>query len=111
MNFSMGSRRERARLVDQADGLSLRAGPGGAADAVDIVLGVLREVVVDDVAHLLDVQAARGHVGADHDRELAALEIVEDLEALSLLHVAGDDPAWKAVGVQPLMEAPRFARC
>ena len=38
---------ERARLVYQADGLAGRSGPGGTADAVQVVLRILRQVPVD----------------------------------------------------------------
>ena len=41
------------------------AGPGsaGAPDAVDVILGVFGEVVVNDVADALHMDAASGHVG------------------------------------------------
>ena len=37
----------------------------GAADAVHVVLRHVRQLVVDDVRQLLDVEAARGDVGGD----------------------------------------------
>src|SRR4029077_7688485 len=85
-----GLERERPRLVDQADRLARRAGPRGAPDAVHVVLCVLRQVPVHHVTPPLDVQAAGGHVGGDQDRELAVLEVVQDLEPLLLIHVAGE---------------------
>src|SRR3990172_4881746 len=54
---------ERPRLVGEADGLARRARARRAADAVDVVLGVLRQVPVDDVTHALDVEPARGDIG------------------------------------------------
>ena len=42
----------------------------GAPGAVHVVLGGLREVVVDDVREVRDVDAARGDVGGDEEAEL-----------------------------------------
>ena len=41
------------------------AGAAGAADAVHVVLGDVRQLVVHDVRQLFDVEAARGEVGRD----------------------------------------------
>ena len=49
-------------------------GAGRAADAVDVVLGDVRDVEVDDVRERLDVDAARGDVGRDEDAEFSLLE-------------------------------------
>ncbi len=61
---------------------ALRA--AGAADAVNVVLGMMRHVEVDDVADLLDVDSARGDVGGDHHFVAAAAETVQCLLALVL---------------------------
>jgi hypothetical protein len=60
----------------------------GAADAVDVVLGVERHVEVEDRRHVLDVQAARGHVGGHQQVDLAGLEGGQRLQALVLALVA-----------------------
>src|SRR5690606_9348551 len=57
--------RHRVTLAGEADRVALGAQPRGAADAVHVVLGVERQVVVVDVLHAVDVQAARGDVGGD----------------------------------------------
>ena len=56
---------------DEQDRLAAAAGAAGAADAVDVALDVVGDVVVDDVADALDVEAARGDVGRDQHVELA----------------------------------------
>src|SRR5215831_20480202 len=99
---------ERARLVGQADGLASGSRTRRAPDAVHVVLGILRHVPVDHVGHALDVQAARGHVGRHEDGKLAVLEVVEDLEPLLLLHVAGEGARLPAVAPQSVLEAPRL---
>ena len=48
--------------------------PAGAADAVDVVLGDHRQLVVDDVRQGVDVQAAGGDVGRHEDGHLPLLK-------------------------------------
>ena len=43
----------------QREGAALPAGAAGAADAVDIILGVVRHVEIEDVRQALDVEPAR----------------------------------------------------
>ena len=62
----------------------------GAADAVHVALGVDRDVVVDDVADVVDVDAARGHVGGHQHADLAGLERIEGALPLALVLVAVD---------------------
>ena len=56
-----------AALVAAAEGDrdAVGAGARGAADAVDILLGHVGQVEVDDVADARDVDPARGDVGRD----------------------------------------------
>src|SRR5690606_8479043 len=97
--------RHRVALAGEADRVAFLAQPRGAADAVHVVLGVERQVVVVDVLDAVDVQAARGHVGGDEDFQLALLEAVEQALALLLRHVAGEhaDP------VAGTLQRPRHA--
>ena len=78
-------------LGHEADRLALRLRPAGAADAVDVVLGIDREIVVHHVGDAVDVDAARDDVGGDEDLDFSVLEILERLEPLFL----------RAAGVQP----------
>ena len=57
-------------------------GATGAADAVHIILGLLRDVVVHDDFNSFDIQASRCDVSGDEHAILAALESVERLAAL-----------------------------
>ena len=50
-------------LRDERDRLAVAADAAGAADAVHVHLGLVGQVVVDDVRDLRDVEAARGDVG------------------------------------------------
>src|SRR5699024_4662860 len=60
------------------------AGTGGAARAVQVVLGVGRWVDVQHEADVVDVDAARGDIGGHEHRGDVGLEVVEDPVALSL---------------------------
>ena len=90
-----------ARL-DQRDRRALASGAAGAADAVQVGLGRVRHVVVDDVRQVLDVEAARGDVGGDEQIRLAFAEPRHDAVALPLLHAAVQRLGAVAVRVQRL---------
>src|SRR6185312_10951395 len=68
----------------------LHSGAAGAADAVDVVVGLPRHVEVDDVADAFDVEPAGGNVGGHEDRDLVVLEPVELGNPVGLVHVALD---------------------
>lgn len=74
-------------LRNEGDGAARRCGARRAADAVDVVLGIVRHVVVDDQADILDVDAARHDVGGHQDLDLVVLEVEHHLLALRLLQV------------------------
>ena len=72
----------------QAQRPAFLVGAAGAADAVDVDLGVGRDVDVDDRFELRDVQAARGDIGRHQHRAAAVGELDEHLVAFALFHVA-----------------------
>ncbi len=76
--------------VDQRDRGARRARAAGAADAVQVGLLVLGALVVHDVRDALDVDAARGDVGADEDVDLAVSERAQRLLTRALAQVAVD---------------------
>src|SRR5262249_25071796 len=55
------------------------AGARGATDAMDVALGVGRQLVVDDVGYTRDIDAARGEIGGDQYAGAAAAQIVQRL--------------------------------
>ena len=83
------------------------ARPAGAADPVDVVFGVFRKVVVDDVGDALDVQPPRGNIRRDEDREPTVLEFLEHLQATVLWNVAGESARRVAVCREPANEVGR----
>ena len=91
--------------VAERQGDARGAGARGAADAMDVALGVGRQLVVDDVGHAVDVDAARGEIGGDQHAGLAAAEIVERLLAGVLRLVAVDRLGGDAAIFQRLGDA------
>ena len=59
-------------------------GAAGASDAVDVIFRMLRDVVIDHVAHAGDIESARGYVGRYHHFVFAALESVERFDPFPL---------------------------
>ena len=81
----------KARLVvhrDESDGTPLGTGTSRAADTVHIVLTIAGNVVVDDKANVVDVDATRHDVGSHEDIDTTALELVHHHIALCLVEIA-----------------------
>ena len=75
-----------ARCHEQ-DRITVTAGAAGAPDTMGVGLGVIRDVVVDDVRDALDVDAAGGDIGGHHDVELPVLEARNRAFALCLRNI------------------------
>jgi hypothetical protein len=89
-------------LVAERDGDAASAGAGGAPDAVDVALGDVGQVVVEDVTHPLDVDPPGGEVGRHQDPERAVTERVERPCAGSLALVSVDRSRLDSVPVEGL---------
>ena len=70
--------------VHESKGVADVLGAAGAADAMDVIFGVLGHIVIYDVTDPGDVEPARGDVGGDHDFVFAALESFERFDAFAL---------------------------
>src|SRR5215203_337477 len=75
---------------DQGNRLAGATGPSGAANAVDISLGTLRDVIIDHVRDIGDIETARGDVGGNQHLRLPAAEAAHDAVALRLREVTMD---------------------
>ena len=69
---------------DECERVSCALGASRATDAVDVGVGSIRHVVVDDMGNALNIETARCNVGGDHDTEVPGLETAQSLFALSL---------------------------
>mmetsp|Transcript_27262 Transcript_27262/g.80176 ORF Transcript_27262/g.80176 Transcript_27262/m.80176 type:complete len:208 (-) Transcript_27262:727-1350(-) len=88
----------------EVDGDTLAAEAARAADAVDVVLAVGRQVVVDDERDLLHVDAARQEVSCDEHAARPRAELAHDELALLLVHVRVHGGAGEIAGVHALRE-------
>ena len=68
--------------------MSLAPGAAGAADAVHVIFGHVRDFVVHDMGQVVDVDAARGDVGGHERADLSVLETFERIGARRLALVA-----------------------
>lgn len=75
------------RLVlggDKRDRCSRLAGPTGSTDAMNVGLGSIRQIVVEDMRQAGYVETACGDIRGDQRLKLSRLEIGEDSLALIL---------------------------
>ncbi len=84
----------------EADGSTRGAGPRGAADAMNVVLCLTRQIVVDDVGDTVHVYAPSDDVGGHEHPVGAVLEAVEGVLPLRLAAVRMDSGALDAAALQ-----------
>src|SRR5580704_7565591 len=92
------------RSGDDGDGGAVSPGAAGAADAVHVVVGMDRHVEIIDVADVGNIEAARGDVGGDQQRNFVLAELLERRGARRLVHVAVQRLHRKAVAQQRAMQ-------
>lgn len=72
---------------NEVDGNTLTAETATTTDAVDVVLAVGGEIVVDDQGNLLDVDATGKEISGDQDTRRTRAEFLHNQVTLSLVHV------------------------
>ena len=88
----------------ERDGATLFAGTSGAADAVRVVLGVVRQVEIKHDLEVVHIEPAGGDVGGDEELEAVPLEFFHRLVALHLGQVAVQSVDGIAARVQVFVE-------
>lgn len=73
---------------DEVDGNTLTSETSTTTDAVDVVLAVSGQVVVDDQGDLLNVDTTGEKVGGDQHTGGAGAELLHDDVTLALVHIA-----------------------
>ena len=73
---------------DERERVACAFGASRAPDAMDVRIGSVGHVVVDDVRDAVNIETARRDVGGDHDLEVSRFESLQSLFALSLCAVA-----------------------
>src|SRR6185295_3607889 len=94
-------------VADESERFAHRSGPGRPADAMDVILGDVRDVQVDHVGQQFDVDAAGSDVGRDQHAIFPFLEAGEGERPLRLAPVAVNPFARHAVAVQVIGQAVR----
>ena len=62
---------------NEQNGYARPSGSPGAANAMNVSLGVIRNIVIDDVADSLHVQPPRRDIGGDHNIHRVVLELLD----------------------------------
>ena len=75
-------------ISDQCERVASALGASRASDAVDVGIGSVGHVIVDDVCDAVNIETARRDVGGDHDVKVSRFETVQGVLALSLGAVA-----------------------
>ena len=100
---------QQRRLVDadQRYGGATGARPRGATDAVEVVGGHHRQLVIDDVRQRLDVEAASRDLGRYEQEDATGLQVGQRADALRLRLVAVDRRGGDPVAVMNLNQMPK----
>jgi hypothetical protein len=89
--------------------LPAATGAAGAADAMDVVFGIAWNIEVEDVTHVVDIEAARGYVATHQKPDVALPKAVQHLRALRLREIAVQQPRIEAVTDQRSVEHTHIA--
>ena len=87
----------RVVLAAEADRVAEGAGTRRAADAMHVVLRVLRQVEVEDMAHFRNIQPAGSNIGSDEQLGLSFAKAIERRHSRGLIHIAMESDSIKFV--------------
>ena len=89
-------------MGDDGNGHAFLAGAARAADAMDVAFAVKGQVIVKDMADVVDVQAASGDICGDQYFKLAIAETGDDGFTVLLFHVTVQTPRFVALRDQKI---------
>ena len=90
-------------------GEALAAGAPSASDAMDVILGMDRDVVIEDVAHIGDIESSSRDIACGKEGDRAVAEGVERRGALMLIHVTMETAGAESMLDQGPMQQPDIA--
>lgn len=93
--------------ADEGNGQALGAETTGTTDAVQVRVGVSRQIVVDSQVDTLDVDTAAEDVGGDTDTLIEVLELLVAANALLLGHARVNGDGREVAFTQKLVELGR----
>ncbi len=91
-------------LAAETDRVALGAGARGAAYAVHVVFRIVRQIEIEHMADVGNVQTARSHVGGDQHCNIAVVKVAHHFQPLGLRYVARQGLRHEAVGGQRPLE-------
>ena len=91
-------------VVEERGCEAVVSGAAGTSDAMDVVINVTGEVVVDHMDNVGDVEATRRHVGGDEHRRPPSTEGRERVFALALCAIAVDRGGHELAVAEPVLE-------
>ena len=97
----------RFRLIAEGVGNPPSSCSRRATDAVDVVLGLVRKIVIEHVGDVLDVDASCCDVGRDEERHIPTTEGLEGPDARRLGFVAMDGLSGDASTIELLCQTVR----
>ena len=92
---------------DETDRIADCVRAAGASDAVDIILGVHREIVIHDMRDPIHIDAARGDVGRHEHPDGAGFEILQCAEPLILRTIGMDRSRLDSAALQTARDLGR----
>ena len=87
------------------------AGAPGAADTVHVVVGMMRNIEIEDVADGGNIETARGDVGGHQQRDFTLAELIKGCGARRLVHVAVQSADAEAVLLQRFVQLAPLRAC
>lgn len=96
---------------DEVDSDTLSPESTATSDAMDVVLTVGGEIVVDDQGNLLDVDATGQKIGGNEDTRRTRSELLHDNITLGLLHVAMHGRHGEVTGGELVGEPVNLSSC
>ncbi len=87
-------------VINEADGDAIGAGAAGAADAVNVIDGRARQVVVDDGGEVLNVDSARSDIGGDQYVDGAVFKQAQHIGSFVLIQIAMESVGLYAVTLE-----------
>src|SRR5262245_60824130 len=97
------------RPRDDRDRGAAAPGPAGAADAMHVIVRMVRHVEIEDVADVRNVETARRNIRRDQQAHVAFAEGVERRHALGLAHVAMQRRRLEAMANERAMQLRHLA--
>ena len=91
-------------FTGKTDRHSRRPSPARTPDSMNVIFGVLRQVIVHYVGNTLDVDAPPRHISRHQNLGLARLEVLQSLGPFSLSNLAGQHAAMNPLLAQLLVE-------